>query len=339
METEFRLDPNLSSRAASDFYAIVGIEVTPEQLVRIWNKYLKQEAVRCAEAGTKASHARITANFRRLRREFRDQNIEIIEDVAEFTDEGGLRLKESARNKVAPPAEPPKSKPVKVEQKAKPVFADTLSETERAILMATATTTPEAARVIDAVPTLTDEDKAEMLRAAEASEAADRKHRAFIEWACQKADVEADSLRDKKQGEALWNNAVTVEAYPGDPALKIVMVRSSTAPMLGKGGPVVKHDYKANERAVTVYHDMMVRTLNHDQKLVRSRILTPKVQEYYCKALQYREGMFLKGYFEVNGVEQHQLARYFVVKGGAVCPVTEDEYRRLANRAAAHPEG
>ena len=151
--------------------------------------------------------------------------------------------------------------------------------------------------------------------------------------AAQFSTMKVDALR-KKHGEALWSDAVTVEQYENYPLLRVIFVRSSTAPMFGTHGPTVKHDFRANGKPVTVNHEGMFRQLDN-QRLIRSKVVAGKSHEYYVKALQYQEGLYFKGYFVVDGEERAELARFYVCRSGKVVTIDEAEYRRLENEAAA----
>jgi len=311
-------ESNISSNAALDFYAVVIEEMTPEQLVRTWNKHLKREAVCLARIKNEASKSRVESNYKRLRKELRTVNEELFERITDTTDEGGLRLKASAK-------EPAKaSKASKADTLQTP---PNLTALERSILLSC----PIESRKNDLV--LTEEDKKELTRMADEAMADLQKRQEFIGWACRLADSEADALKLRK-GERLWDKAVTVEIFPVDPTKKIIMVRSSTAPLLGDQGPIVKHDYRANGKPVKVNHEKMFRQADQ-QKLIRSRVLVAKSHEYYVKCLDYQEGMYFKGYFEVNGIEQQELTRYFVVRNNNIVPINEMEYRELENKTAA----
>ncbi len=357
---------NLDSMAAKEFCRVIHEVCAPDQVVKIWNKYLKREAVKLrAEAKNSPAAQQLAANnFARWRRTFMKVNGKAISEYAEELDNGTLRLKKAVQDslpfktpeveqpiedveqpiedvKVAPPVEMPRFA-ADIEKAAPPPDVkpkrtlEGRSETEKAILMGVPVTT--VAKMAESNPTWTDDElKAELLRGHEESEAAAKKQREFVEWACRHADSEADALQTRA-GETLWKDAVSVEAYPEDPTMKVVLVRSSTAPLFfgGTSGPTVKHDFKANDKPVTFKHERMFRQLDN-QKLIRSRVMQAKKHEYYVKGLQYQEGMYFKGYFEVDGVERYDLARFYTIRDGKVMQVTESEYRDIANKAAATP--
>lgn len=331
-------ESNVASSAAISLYhlvAAVGLDPTiPHHLkvVEIWNRLCVAEAAQLVRLrdNSGAAKSRIGKNYTKLRYYFEKANQGYFDEKVERGDNGLLRLKvvPLSAEKLEPKAtEPKKAAPVSG-TKPVPKAPDTskLSPTERALLLGT------TVEELGATP-LNDDERAEIQRAAEEANALLKKQQDFVEWACRRADAEADLLRTKT-GEALWTDAVTVESFPADPTMRIVFVRSSTAPLFGTHGPSVKHDFRANGVPVTVNHDLMFRQLDN-QRLIRSRVIRTNFHEYYVKALKYQEDMYLKGYFRADGEDRHNLTRHYVVSGGKVRQVTDAEYREYENRAAS----
>jgi hypothetical protein len=317
-------EQNVASTAAKKWHSLVAAKFSDEQIVDLWNEHVQAEANETLRQTTETGRSRTVANFKKWRRTFWNENEARLEKVVERTEVGTLRLKRPVQAK--PPQPPTLTLPEGMK----------LSATEQAILLSTR-------KPIEAVESvlvrLDDSEATEIRRAAEEAEATERRLQDFVLWACEKADAEVDLLKTRT-GEALWSNAVTVETFEPYPLLRIVFVRSSTAPMLGAHGPIVKHDFRANGKPVNTHHESMFRQLD-GQRLIRSRVIAGKAHEYYVKALQYQEGMYFKGYFVVEGEERGNgrwgtdLARYYVLRDGKVVSITEAEYRRLENQAAA----
>lgn len=333
---------SFASLSSTDFFRHVRDvcldEKIPDHLkvVEIINRHILSEASELVKVSDRPNAAKslVSRNYRGLRYMFEKVNNDYFDKVTEKDDGGLLRLRVSVE-RIDPKTktEKPTSVIAKVVESTvkkvapKPV-PDTskLSPTERALLL---NTTMED---VASIP-LNDDEKAEIQKAAEEANALLKKQQEFVEWACRRADAEADVLRTKK-GEALWTDAVTVETFPSDPTMKIVFVRSSTAPLLGTHGPSVKHDFRANGIPVTVNHDLMFRQLDN-QRLIRSRVIRTNYHEYYVKALQYQEDMYLRGYFRSDGEDRHNLTRYYVISNGKVRQVSETEYREYENKAAS----
>lgn len=323
-------EQNVASTAAKKWHALVANKLTDEEIVDLWNGHVQAEASEMVRQTTEAGRSRTVRNYKRWRAVFWGENEARLDLTVERTEVGTLRLKQ-------PPKKPTNPKPVVQEVSTPRVVKSTveasntkLSATEKAILLATRKPIEAVETVL---PRLDDSDAKAMQRAAEEAEANEKRLQEYVLWACQRADAEVETLR-KKHGEALWSDAVTVEQYANYPLLRVIFVRSSTAPMFGAHGPTVKHDFRANGKPVTVNHEGMFRQLDN-QRLIRSKVVAGKTHEYYVKALQYQEGMYFKGYFVVDGEERAELARFYVCRSGKVITIDEAEYRRLENEAAA----
>lgn len=359
----------LGSQSANDFYRLVGGCLTDSQVLNIWEEHRKQEAIQSVRAG-KTGRGKVTNNYRSLRWLFYRANPNFeqkftLTDLGELCRKGAVEedpeiqqvldlvpgpqtkveaKKVEAKKVEVKKVEHKKVEPQKAEDKKVKAYAEqpsveaatkpqpnpapppvsTLSPTERAILM--------RVPIIEPAMVLTAADKEVIDQAAQEAERQFLKKQKFVEWACKFADAEADILKTKK-GEELWSNAVTVEAFPDDPSMKIVFIRSSTAPMRGTHGPIVKYDYRAFGKPVTLNHDKRFLVLNGDW-LIRSRKPMPS-QEYYVKALEFHEGMYFKGEFTVNNESRPDLMRYLAIQEGKVCEISEEQYREYENRAAS----
>ena len=323
---------NVASIAARKWHQITSNRLKVEGLVESWNEHVQAEAAETIRQTTEAARTVVTKNFKDWRRVVWAENEALLTPYVERTEVGTLRWKN--KNGAGPtpvadigivspkPATPQKAKPQTPEKK--------LSATEQAILVG-------SRRGIAVVPEVVDKldanDAEQIRRAVEEVEATEKRLHDFVLWACQRADAEVDVLRSK-HGEALWENSLTVETFGDYPLMRVILVRSSTAPLLGNTGPTVKHDFRANGKPVTINHDLMFRQLDN-QRLIRSRIVAGKAHEYYVKALQYQEGMYFKGYFVVDGEERHDLARYYICRNGKIETIDEAEYHSLENQAAA----
>ena len=333
-----RTEPNLASRASLDWHMIDGEISTVEQLVAKYNRHKELEAIALAQTTTESARSLMRKNYMNLQKAFWKVNATRLLPLVERTDEGLLRLKDQPGKApvVTDVAIPPPAKKMaeKVVEKAPEKKIDAkstknLSVTERAILLSGL----QKGTPMETVATEMDlDDKAieDLSRAVEESNAAERRMKDFVYWAAQRADTEVDAL-SKRTGEGLWTDAVTVEVCPSDPTSKFVMVRSSTAPF---HGVTVKHDFRANGKPVNVNHDQMFRQFD-GQRIIRSKVIAGRSHEYYAKALQYQEGMYLKGYFTVDGTEKGELTRYYVCRKDKIVRISEAEYRDLENRAAS----
>lgn len=331
---------NEASQGAMEFYRILAEEITPEQLVSIWNKHIQSEEKHLAKLNRQASYTMVSKNFRGLRSRIKSAIRSKLDKVVRIDGQGRMVLV----NKAALPlweepakavVEQPKSQTPKVEA-LKSSKDEKLSPTEKAILLSTAGNNYGAVTFSATSLPLNQklELEADIEKALEEVTKESKRQQDFVMWACKLADSELEKLVKKSHGEALWDNAVTVESFPAAPSQKIILVRSSTAPMRTHG-PIVKHDYRAYGKAVTIHHDKMLRQLD-GQRLIRSKTFKAKAHEYYVKALQYEEGMYFKGYFQVNGEDETSITRYLVVRKGKIVPITEQEYRECENRVAAN---
>lgn len=338
------------SRAVMTWHARTAMLLSIDEIVSLWNDSLKDEAVEL-QATPQHGKGLVRNNFLRNRKSFWAANEAMLRDRVEFTPEGGLRLKSGQpAATVAGPVEAPARSlvdalattnavslevPAKKGKSTAKVIKEgqegpakrTLGATERAILMQQAPS-----------EVLSDDLRKELqgVLAPACDEAARiyKTRQNFVFWAAQKADAELQLLAEKR-GDDLWLNAVTVEVFPDDPNMKVIFVRSSTAPLFGHdGGPIVKHDYRANGLPVTIHHEQMFRQ-GDNQRLIRSKVIRAKNHEYYVKALRYVDGTFLRGYFTVDGDERSDLARYYQVSGNKVEQINENQYRVAENRKAA----
>lgn len=144
---------------------------------------------------------------------------------------------------------------------------------------------------------------------------------------------EAEDLATK-QGSDLFVNAVKVFYWP-ELNHRAIFFRSSTAPWLGDGVNV-KHDFRANDEPVNHKHSLAYKQ-NNGHKVIRSVTHKRGYHEYYCKALEYEDGMVIKGYFVVDGKEDAAVMapRYYRIQGDTVVTITEREYNIWLNRRAA----
>lgn len=346
----------LSSSAAIDLYELIAEQMRPEQLVGAWNGLLRRQAKRTVRIKNPSTKSRVNKFYTILRNELWKCLEPRLDGVAEQLDSGEIRLTkpvqqnlpletlrddlaaaldkveaDEVKKAVVHPAAtmPPKTKKASVQPVAPAVSATKLSSLEKSVLKGSLNS-QTVTKVFESFPTMTEEDKQSLSRAAEELDAAQRKREAFVEWACRLADSQADKLKTLV-GQQLWDNAVTVESHPADPMQKVVFVRSSTAPFHGVS---VKCNFRAYGKHVDTKHDQMFRQLD-GYKLIRSRIIKEKMHEYYVKGLEYKEGMYLKEYFVVEGELRDELSRYFVIRDGAVVEITVQEYRDHENRAAA----
>lgn len=336
VESENSVHPQatIRSQAAQGWHELSAEVWSDTDIMYVWNGSVSRQTAYEAKAPTKSAKTLVVHNYQTWRDAFWKVNEVRMARTFEKMPDGTITLR-STRSQAKPVAGKP---PVKAIRKEPTPDVTGLSETEKAILLGSRPMTPAAVTEITTVvetAAIPESERDEMLRAIEEADAAAKKQQDFMVWSGRKADSEADAMRSRK-GEGLWANAVTVEAFPDDPAMKIILVRSSTAPLMGTHGPTVKHDFRANGVPVNHKHNMMIRQ-NNGEKLIRSRVLQPKKHEFYAKGLQYQDGMFFKGYFEVDGVEQPNLTRYYVCRGNDVTQITESEYRDLENQAAAHP--
>jgi len=329
---------NVASIAARRWHQITARKLKVEGIIESWNEHVQAEATETLRQTTEAARTTVTKNFKDWRRVVWSENEALLSKYVERTEVGTLRMKRSLKDggSTGSPAvtdvgiSAPMPSIVKATPQKAPEPDKKLSATEQAILVGSRrgiASLPEVVERLDA------EDAEQIRRAVEESEAAEKRLHDFVLWACQKADTEVDLLK-AKQGEAVWSDALTVETFGDHPLMRIILVRSSTAPLLGTHGPTVKHDFRANGKPVTVNHDQMFRQLD-SQRLIRSRVVQSKSHEYYVKALQYQEGMYFKGYFVVDGEERHDLARYYICRKGKIESIDEAEYRLLENQAAA----
>lgn len=205
----------------------------------------------------------------------------------------------------------------------------TLSETERAILMKTARSGQLDVETVTNA-TLSDDDV--LLQAVEEQNRLEKNRKVGIQWACKKAD---DAVADLATmvGEALWANPISVEIH-AESGTRVILARSSTAPMFSTHGPVVKFDFRANGVPVNHKHPDMFRQ-NDGLKLIRSKVIKKGAHEFYAKGLEYRDRMIFKGYMEVNGEEDPGLTRYFQVRGDQAVRISCEEYKTEENRRAA----
>ena len=210
-----------------------------------------------------------------------------------------------------------------------------LSPMEQTIMMAATRQGSVTATAVETIsPALNAQDVEALLAAADEADRETRANSDFVVAMCRRADEQLIDLV-KKTGDAQWAEPITVEKVQGTDGFTrhIIFVRSATSPLFGTHGPIVKHDFRADGKPVNVNHEAMFKQLD-GLKLVRSKVFTSKVREYYVKGLNYRDGMRFKGYFVIDGTEQPNLARYYQVRGGAVVTITEEQYRDLENRAA-----
>jgi hypothetical protein len=338
---------NIASEASHALLKILSEKISDADLVDAWNMYSEKEAsanVKAMLRGTKGD-LRVT-NYGRLRNVWFNEIADRLNTISDVGDGLSRQLKPEFLPKAPPKPEPkPEPKPVLAKTTAKartaqpavppvPPGLDTkkLSATEQAILIGKSVQQGGGAAPIEKFLSDLDGDAADALRkAAEEALEAERVQQDFVLWACRKADEEVEKLR-QREGEGLWSNAVTVESFktPGDP-LRVVLFRSSTAPFHTS---TVKHDFRANGSHVNHKHDLMFRQFD-GQKLIRSKVISGKSHEYYVKALRYQEGMYIRGFFVVDGQEKDDLARHYICKNGKVVAISEMEYRDLENQAAS----
>jgi len=113
---------------------------------------------------------------------------------------------------------------------------------------------------------------------------------------------------------------------------KAIFVYSYTAPRYGRK---IRHDYRANGVPVTTKHPDMV--MGEDgQRLIRS-FETTDGAIFYVKVLAYKDGMYFRGYFNVEGnnSDEEKLTRYFQIINGKMTTITALEYQRLENMRSA----
>lgn len=341
----------LGSEAAHTMYGLIVQHVPPQYLATVWNAYMDKLA---EVEKTAPPKGKLITNYKRLRYEFTRYTIDHIQSMMDVLMDGRFKVRPEAPKKKRKPdivelmdrvdqvaeQQPPErvaadvqptlfEKPAHKPEKQLPK----MSETERQIMLAVSGAVHTPAPFTLPVDDLSEDDKALMVEELAKQEEHFKRHQGFVQWACRLADSEADRIQ-KLSGEELWKQALSVETYPEDPGMKLVFVRSSTAPMLGQG-PIVRHDFRANGKHVSINHDQMFKQLD-GQRLIRSRNIKAKDHVYYVKVLQYEEGMYLKGYFQVNDEVREELARYFVVEKGKIRQLNSvTEYRELENRSAS----
>lgn len=374
MTNEAERISNVQSQGALAWHRITSKRFKTEDIIHDWEAHKMEEAKVVAQATTPSAATIIGKNYHRTRMAFWAANRDYMAAHFELTDEGLLRLKEASSKPVAPAlvvaapvAQTPSVKLPKETAKNNGVEAKKLSPTEKAIFLF-GVKAPEAEKVLSAPPVRAEKDadplvqKDPLLRQiieVALQEEEERKRAAdltsdsawqqiveqtyqeeqerieFTRWLGQRTVEELEKLvvPSPKTGEAVWTGAVTVETY--SPNHRFILFRSSTAPLLGNRGPIVKHDFRANGIPVTINHPQMLRMKDEKtgkmNRVIRSKVLNGKEHEYYCKAMEYQEGMYIKGYFTVNGAERHDLTRYFVCRNGAVHSISEVEYRKLEN--------
>lgn len=308
-------------------------ELSPSQIARIWNRHLAREASETLTLDAQPK-TRVASGFLDSRRSFREafrrtQKGALV--VLELS--GELRaMGEEPFSSILEPIEPaPTPKPPEPIKASRP-----LSALEQRMLLTTAAKTgnkPSLAVVDELDP----EMARQLAAAADEARAQTRTTQDFIQWVCTQADaLLAEHI--KNEGEALWNEPVKLQGFPEDPTKRAIFVLSSTAPLLRdeSGSPSVKHDFRANEQPVTHAHPEAFKQAD-GMKVIRSKVIKKGGHEYYVKALNYVNGMFFKGYFVVDGVENADVVppRYYQVRGDRVFRISEQAYKTLQNRFAA----
>jgi len=137
-----------------------------------------------------------------------------------------------------------------------------------------------------------------------------------------------------QMGEDLWKEGVTIGNWP-KLKHKAIFFCSSTAKFMGTGVPI-KHDFRANDEPVTHKHPLAYKE-DQRQKVIRSVTHQRGAHEYYCKALEYQDGMVIKGYFVVDGKEDASIMapRYYRIHKEQVIPISELAYNAWLNRRSA----
>ena len=305
-------------------------ELSPASIARIWNRHLAREAKETLSLDAQPK-TRVLSGFTDSRRTFRE---------AAFRGPKGLLLTLSATGElkeIGDTTTSPMIEPVQVAPKPAPIKASRpLSPLEQRMLVSKGGKT--GYQPSQEVQEELDPEMARQLAlAADEAHASIRVQQNFIQWVC----IQADTLlmeHQKNEGEALWANPIRVMVFPEDPTKKATFVLSSTAPLLKNepGSPNVKHDFRANEVPVTHAHPEAFKQVD-GLKVIRSKTHRKGSHEYYVKALNYMNGMYFKGYFVVDGLEDAKTAppRFFQVRGDRAVRISEQDFHDIQARQAA----
>jgi len=136
------------------------------------------------------------------------------------------------------------------------------------------------------------------------------------------------SLFDPKKGLSELVSQPEILEFEG---AKVIFVYSYTTLRYGKK---VRHDYRANGIPVTTKHPDMI-MCEDGQRLIRS--FENGNALFYVKALEYHDGMYFRGYFNVEGnqSDEERLTKYYQIINGEVTAISALEYQRLENMRAA----
>lgn len=353
--TSAELDTTLFSKAAISWNkricegalrGLTGLDL----VIYTWNNNVGDECRDLVQTTTRAASTTIKKGYRRVRRAFWQANVEYLHATLKMTDEGLIERTPPFLPVVRVVTETqtkavianlnlelfPSFQLVTTSQQTSPKTISKASEyislsvTQQELLRRSMGTgfVPilDTSASSSPVPDITD-----WAKLVEETEANEREYSNFILWACTRASDELKRLTEKS-GEYLWTNPITVETYSDQ--YRYILVRSSTAPMFGTHGPIIRHDFRANNRHVNNRHPNMLRQAD-GQKLIRSKKVNGQDHEYYCKGMQYKEGAFFVGFFVSNGADQDDLARYYVCRNGKIECITKDEYENLENLSAA----
>lgn len=223
---------------------------------------------------------------------------------------------------------------LKPEESSPPVHDD--DPLEKALLGSTSKFTPTRIEgVLEIKTRLPDEELSEealrdLDKAIEEDTRKKRVRSEFVLAVCQYADLRLAAMCENRT-EKLSKLVSRPTIFTNGSEHKAVVVQSFT---VTRDHKTVKHDLKANGTPITVRHpDMLVQT--DQQKLIRSKVITPKREEFYVKVLEYRDGMIFKGYFEVAREDKEDQSVYFQVRGDEVVQIDEKTYREAENYLAA----
>jgi len=305
--------------------------LSPTDIAGIWNEYLAIESSETLHLSD-GSKKRVANTFTDSRRVFRDA-FRRARDKSEklhlaMTGELEVVGQEKAEPMVVPVPVAPKPAPLKASRP--------LSALEQRMIVSSGGKvglTPPGA-VMDEL----DPDMArELALAADEAQQAMAVQQNFIEWTCQEADALLKE-HQKNEGEALWSDPIKVRSFPADLTKKAIFVLSSTAPLMRDvaGSPTVKHDFRANDQPVTHSHPEAFKQAD-GLKVIRSKVFKKGHHEYYVKALNYVNGMYIKGYFVVDGTEDPNTAppRFYQVRWEQAVRISAEAYQEITNRLAA----
>ena len=363
--TDAAVDTTLFSKAAISWNkricegalkGLTGLDL----VIYTWNNNVEDECRDLVQTTTRAASTTIKKGYKRVRRAFWQANVEDLHTALNMTDEGlierippsvvravavtetqtkavvaSLSLERSPLFQLVATSQQTPPKTTGLSHGAKPTNdkaseVASLSVTQQELLRRSMGT--GFAPVVDtSASSSPGPDVTDWAKLVEETEANEREYSNFILWACTRASDELKKLTEKS-GEDVWTNPITVETYSDQ--YRYILVRSSTAPMFGTHGPIIRHDFRANNRHVNNRHPNMLRQAD-GQKLIRSKKVNGQDHEYYCKGMQYKEGAFFVGFFVSNGADQDDLARYYVCRNGKIERISKDTYETLENLSAA----